>query len=1174
MRKSFTLLLVPLLALAFTPLFAQQQTNLDKALRHMEQKAVEWDLETADLMDVIVSDEYVARHNGAHHFYFVQRYAGIPIYTAVNGVHFDRNGEIVYATNTFEGRLAERVNTTAPTTTPQDAVLGLLDHLEIRRPTSLTLKTQVANKYTFAAGELANSDFDVELSYYHLRETGEIRLAWHVVIDVRQSADYWSVLMDAETGKLLHQHNYTLYCSFGPDRGHVHHADNCAHQLHGTAKKSMRPVSTLTDGSAYNVFPVPVESPIHGERELVTEPADPVASPFGWHDTNGVLGAEWTITRGNNVHAYVDSASINSSLGDEPDGGEELFFDFYFDINDEPENMRESAVTQLFYMNNMLHDITFAYGFTEEAGNFQQRNYTGADGSNDHVFAEAQDGSGTNNANFATPPDGANGRMQMFRWFGVEGSVLSFSTPEVIAGTFQSGTAQYGPPITDVPVTGEVVQAFDASGAPNLVCQAVDNADEIAGKIALIDRGECFFEEKTINAEAAGAIAVIICNYLEDALGMAGGVDGTDPGIITVSLGASDCAQIKNVLAMGETVTATIVLPEDSGPESVGSSMDNGVIAHEYGHGISNRLTGGPGRADCLTNSEQQGEGWSDFFALITSVRPGDTGETLRGIGNYSDRQPVTGGGIRRVPYTTDLTFNDHVMDDILNTTAPHPLGEVWATAIWDLYWAMVDIYGYDEDLINGTGGNNMAIQIVMDGMANQRCNPGFMDARDALFTADFLNYDGIHECLIWEVFARRGMGEDADQRDRFDRNDNTVGFEIPLYCSETLKVLKSADRDLIVAGEDIEFTLTVRNDKTESVTGVMVEDELPAGMTYIPGSASGATVTDNGDNLVFDIGDMDPEDDVTITYSVTTTTDNRSIQLFYDGIEDGDGNWELEAPAGFDIWDISDANPNQGESSWFVANTGETNDQIIRLIDPFEVNGVNPTIRFYHDYDTQPLADGGLVEISRNGGMSWETVNDAYIRGDYRGELAAQTLFSPNFRAFWGSSDGYIDSYIDLSAFQGETISVRFRFASNGDTGATGWYMDDFEVMDKFAYEGEACVTSNEGDLDCASVPEGGVIVDTDLSNSTDDPVRDPQVMQVYPNPTNNVLNVALNLDLASTIDIQIVNAAGAVVAQWRDQGLQGQMISLNVSDLPTGFYVLQVNTPDGIYTEKVTIQ
>ena len=1175
MRKSFTLLLMPLLLLAFTPLFAQQQSKLDQALRHLEKNAETWELEAADLLDVAVSDEYVAKHNGAHHFYFIQRYAGIPLYTAVNGVHFNRDGEIVFTTNNFEGRLAERVNTRTPQITPQAAVFAMLDQVGISRPTNLTVKSQLVNKYTFAAGELANSDFDVQLRYYHTDDTEEIRLAWHVAVDVRQSPDYWSILIDAVNGKMLHQHNYTLYCSFGPNRRHVHHAQNCAHQLDDQPKMNMRPVSMLTDGAAYNVFPIPVESPIHGDRELVTEPSDPVASPYGWHDTDGMAGAEYTITRGNNVHAYLDSANINSSLGDEPDGGEDLFFDFYFDIDDEPENMQESAVTQLFYMNNMMHDITYAYGFTEEAGNFQQRNYTGADGSNDAVQAEAQDGSGTNNANFSTPPDGANGRMQMYQWFGVEGSVLSFSSPESIAGSFQAGTATYGPPITDVPVTGEVVQAFDASGAPNLVCEAVDNVDDIAGKIALIDRGDCFFEEKTNNAEAAGAIAVIICNYLEDPLGMSGGVETSEPGIITVSLGASDCAQIKNVLELGETVTATIVLPEDSGPESVGSSMDNGVIAHEYGHGISNRLTGGRSLSNCLTNSEQQGEGWSDFFALITSVRPGDTGETLRGIGNYSDRQPSDGGGIRRVPYTTDLTFNDHTMDDILNTTAPHPLGEVWATAIWDLYWAMVDLYGYDEDLINGDGGNNMAIQLVMDGMALQTCNPGFTDARDALFGADIINYDGIHECLIWEVFARRGMGEDADQGVPNNRNDNRVGFNVPLECSKTLKILKSADKDLIVAGEDIEFTLTVRNDKDDDATGVIVEDQLPAGLTYIPGSASGADVTDNGDNLTFDIGDLAAGDDVTITYQVMSSADNRSVRLFYDGIEAGDNNWEIELPAGFNIWDISDANPNSGENSWFVENTGETNDQIIRLLEPIEVNGlINPTVRFFHDYDTQPLADGGLVEISRNGGMSWETVNDKFIRNDYRGELAAQTLFNPNFRAFWGDSDGYVDSYIDLSDYEGETIELRFRFASNGEIGATGWYVDDFEIMDKVAYEGEACVSSNEGDFDCARVPEGGVIVDSEFSSSTDDPIRDPQVMQVYPNPTSTMLNVALNMDLSSTIDIQLINAAGAVVRQWRDQGLQGQLISLNVSDLPTGFYVLQVNTPDGIYTEKVTVQ
>ena len=121
-----------------------------------------------------------------------------------------------------------------------------------------------------------------------------------------------------------------------------------------------------------------------------------------------------------------------------------------------------------------------------------------------------------------------------------------------------------------------------------------------------------------------------------------------------------------------------------------------------------------------------------------------------------------------------------------------------------------------------------LAIQIVMDGMKLQRCNPGLLDGRDALFTADFLNYDGIHECLIWEIFARRGMGFDAEQNDRFDRNDNVRAFNTQPSCIKELKITKSADRNLIIAGEAIEYTLVVTNDKEEAATGVMVEDELP----------------------------------------------------------------------------------------------------------------------------------------------------------------------------------------------------------------------------------------------------------------------------------------------------------------------------------------------------------
>ena len=89
------------------------------------------------------------------------------------------------------------------------------------------------------------------------------------------------------------------------------------------------------------------------------------------------------------------------------------------------------------------------------------------------------------------------------------------------------------------------------------------------------------------------------------------------------------------------------------------SDLDNGVIAHEYGHGISNRLTGtGPG---CLGNQEQMGEGWSDWMTLYLHAAPGDTATTDRSVGGYVSFEPANEPGyigIRTVPYTTDLVAN------------------------------------------------------------------------------------------------------------------------------------------------------------------------------------------------------------------------------------------------------------------------------------------------------------------------------------------------------------------------------------------------------------------------------------------------------------------------------------------------------------------------------------
>jgi hypothetical protein len=225
-----------------------------------------------------------------------------------------------------------------------------------------------------------------------------------------------------------------------------------------------------------------------------------------------------------------------------------------------------------------------------------------------------------------------------------------------------------------------------------------------------------------------------------------------------------------------------VVLKNTGALPELDGDFDNGIIAHEYGHGISTRLTGGPNNSSCLRNAEQAGEGWSDWFGLMLTMKPGDTGAKRRGIGTYVQNQPTTGGGIRPAPYSTDFAVNNYTYGATNNEalTAPHGVGFVWATALWDLTWAFVDKYGFDANLYTGKAGNNKAMQLVIDGLKLQPCNPGFVDARDALLAADRANNAGANQQLIWTVFARRGLGFSAKQGLSTSRSDQVEAFDLP----------------------------------------------------------------------------------------------------------------------------------------------------------------------------------------------------------------------------------------------------------------------------------------------------------------------------------------------------------------------------------------------------------
>ena len=114
----------------------------------------------------------------------------------------------------------------------------------------------------------------------------------------------------------------------------------------------------------------------------------------------------------------------------------------------------------------------------------------------------------------------------------------------------------------------------------------------------------------------------------------------------------------------------------------------------------------------------------------------------------------------------------------------PHGVGTVWATAVWDMYWNLTNDQGFDADLYNGTGGNNVAIQLVVDGLKLQPCSPTFLDARDAILTADQANNGGANECLIWSAFAGRGMGFSADDGGGSNSLSVTEAFDLPSQCT------------------------------------------------------------------------------------------------------------------------------------------------------------------------------------------------------------------------------------------------------------------------------------------------------------------------------------------------------------------------------------------------------
>lgn len=801
MKKN--LLLLVFLALGF--MVQSQDIAKNAALQLVSKNLTAAHITAADLNDAIVSSAYHDQSTGLDMVYLQQSYKGIPVYNQIQVMAF-RNGTLV---SNSGGRITDITKLTGRSYTPSVsadmAVLTAIESKKFSTSQNLAGLTIVPGKLDFGKLGIAHENITAELLWVPVNENKEVKLAWQIYFTPNTTADYWMIRVDAEKNKVLNENNLTVYCKWDPNNKSLSQSNFVL------APKDKTPVSkamgkilsplnvdengvvssspSIVNGASYKVIPFPAESPRHtgGNPALVTNPwtaAPGNATSLKWH-SNGTT--DYNITRGNNVWAKEDHAASNSNSGapatsTTPDP---LTFDFTPDFSKAPNQTspvpnQQFNITNLFYWNNIYHDVLYQYGFDEPAGNFQSNNQGRGGQGNDWVYGDAQDGNfvapNQSNANFSTPADGGNGRMQMYLWD--TAATLFVNTPSSISRFYsatESGFSTANKLINVGPVTGQVVWYNDQAATTHDACVGANGS--LAGKIALINRGNCNFTVKVKNAQNAGAIAVIMVNNVAGPNVIMAGSDNTIT-IPAVFVSQNDGGLFANYVNSNLTVTLWAAL--------IDGDVDNGVVMHEHSHGLSNRLTGGPAQASCLSNAEQMGEGWSDYYSLMLTQNWATTDlsfgfESPRAIGTYAIGQVPTGSGIRTQLYTTDFSINNLVYANSIDAES-HNRGELWCATLWDMTWNIIDQVGYINPNIYdiaGGGGNNIAMKLVTEGMKLQPCSPGFIDGRDAILQADQVLYGGAYSCAIKEAFRRRGMGPNASQGSSNSVTDQTPDFTV-----------------------------------------------------------------------------------------------------------------------------------------------------------------------------------------------------------------------------------------------------------------------------------------------------------------------------------------------------------------------------------------------------------
>ncbi len=901
-----------------------------------------------------------------------QRIDGIRVFQGNVRAGLTKDGELIQTTGLlvpgldYDGLTRAKnnfksISAQTSATSAADAVAAAAASIGIEiNPADLVVKeiADDGNTVIFEGGPFAE-DIKTEMVYFPL-ESGEATLSWSMILWQDYPAYY--TLVDAEGGDLLWRKNITndqtqaaTYSYYNDD--------------------SPAPLSPFVGLPGTNVQPPAIP---RTTSTFISEL--PAFDNLGWITDGG------TTTTGNNVDAGLDIVSPNGiDAGGRPVSPTRTFV---YDFNPAPglaipgstspsdANYRMGAVTNLFVWSNRYHDILYQYGFTEAARNFQGNNFgrnpgganANAINGNDFVRAEAQDFSGTNNANFSTGTDGNQPRMQMYLW-------------------------------------------------PN-----------------------------------------------------------TSPG-------------------------------RDG-------DFDQTVVIHELTHGTSNRLHNNASGLNA-TISGGMGEGWGDFYARMILSSADEDVDGIYGTGQYATHLAAAGYtdnyyyAIRRFPHAVksnvgpngkphnpltlaDIDPNTIGLTDGAYPRGPfgvggdygavtvHAIGEVWSIALIEVRARIIHRLGW-------AAGNARMLQLTTDAMKLEGVNPTHLVGRNAFLAADvaFGSEDALD---IWAGFATRGMGFGATitpqaqltSSSKIQNVKESFDYPIPGMGTVTPNENSCNANGSFSPGEELTLSIPLTNPLTQTLTDVSAQVTGGGSASYgtiVPG----ATITQNLSYRVPAATVCGSKLTVSVVVTSNLGTETKTFQLQIGAptpifTENFDGVTAPALPAGWTparvgampLFATTTAASSSAPNSAFTTFAGS--DSSSELVSPsVAIPATGAQLTFRHSYLSELEFDGGVLEISINGG-AFADITDAggvFETGGYNWAFArtadGNTTALQSRAAWTGNSNGFVTAIVNLPASTyGQNVRFKFRAVSDssGTVANQHWRIDSL-VLNGFLCQALATTTT-----------------------------------------------------------------------------------------------------------------